>query len=263
MKPILALALAAGLTLAAPAGAEIYGTYSNGCIRGAVELPRKSPLYQVQYWGAARNFGHRDLVAFIQDLAQRAHEAGIPRILVGDLSKTYGGPFGSKSAHGSHQIGLDVDVSFDYAEPLKSSAELRNPRDVLLVKNGKLTRDFTPDRISLMRLAALDPRVERIFVAPQIKLGICEATASEAGRASWLRKIRPWYGHRGHMHIRIACPKDSPGCKPQAAPPAGDGCGAELMSWFEPPKPQPANQKPKPKPKKVLPPECELILKGK
>jgi penicillin-insensitive murein endopeptidase len=30
--------------------------------------------------------------------------------------------------------------------------------------------------------------------------------------------------HDGHVHLRILCPKNSPKCIPQEAPPEGDGC---------------------------------------
>jgi penicillin-insensitive murein endopeptidase len=52
------------------------------------------------------------------------------------------------------------------------------------------------------------------------------------GQRDWLRKIRPWRGHTEHMHVRLACPAGSIDCKSQDAPPEGDGCGAELASWF-------------------------------
>ena len=80
-------------------------------------------------------------------------------------------------------------------------------------------------------------------------------------------KIRPIYGHDEHFHIRIKCPADSPGCKPQAAVAPGDGCDKSLAWWFtqEPwakPKPNP-NAKPV-KPRFVmlsdLPQACSGVL---
>jgi penicillin-insensitive murein endopeptidase len=49
----------------------------------------------------------------------------------------------------------------------------------------------------------------------------------------WLRKVRPWWGHDDHFHVRLSCPPDSPECTPQPALPAGDGCEA-LAWWFNP-----------------------------
>jgi penicillin-insensitive murein endopeptidase len=35
------------------------------------------------------------------------------------------------------------------------------------------------------------------------------------------------------MHVRLACPPGSSECVAQEPPPEGDGCGAELQSWFD------------------------------
>ena len=62
--------------------------------------------------------------------------------------------------------------------------------------------------------------VERVLVNAAIKKALCR----EAGKdRAWLATVRPYWGHDYHMHIRIRCPKDSPDCKPQDPPPAGDG----------------------------------------
>ncbi|MGD8325255.1 MAG: penicillin-insensitive murein endopeptidase, partial [Gammaproteobacteria bacterium] len=81
-----------------------------------------------------------------------------------------------------------------------------------------------------LRLAATAPNVERIFVSPLIKEAMCEQPWQDR---SFLRKLRPWYGHDDHMHVRLACPPQSPDCIAQAPPPPGDGCGSELDSWLE------------------------------
>ena len=52
------------------------------------------------------------------------------------------------------------------------------------------------------------------------------------GDRSWLRKVRPFWGHDEHFHIRIGCQPGSGGCKEQSAPPAGDGCDKSLAWWF-------------------------------
>jgi penicillin-insensitive murein endopeptidase len=86
-----------------------------------------------------------------------------------------------------------------------------------------------------------------------------------------LAKVRPYWGHFYHFHVRIGCPADSPGCTKQAPIPGDDGCGKELDDWFKlltaPPKPRPkpvAPAKPvKPKPPLTLadlPPECRTVV---
>jgi penicillin-insensitive murein endopeptidase len=47
-----------------------------------------------------------------------------------------------------------------------------------------------------------------------------------------MSKVRPWYGHADHIHVRLKCPDDSPDCRTQPAVPAGDGCDKSLSSWF-------------------------------
>ena len=242
--------------------AEIFGGYANGCIRGAQELS-SADNFQIQVWGQGRNYGHPELISYIQSLAKRVSHNKLPNLLVGDLSNRYGGPFGQGSSHGSHNTGLDVDISFDSSSPKKSAQELANPKDVYLVDTKQRpTKNFDINKVKLIYLAAIDNRVERIFVAPGIKRGLCQSFKGDD--RSWLSKIRPWFGHRAHMHVRLKCPKDSPNCIAQAPVPKGDGCGEELASWFEPPKSVAKDQKPKVvKKPKVLPVQCKAVLSGR
>ena len=59
---------------------------------------------------------------------------------------------------------------------------------------------------------------------------MCSAGSDRA----WLTKIRPWYGHDDHFHVRLACPAGNADCTPQARVAVGDGCGEELAWWFSP-----------------------------
>jgi hypothetical protein len=47
-----------------------------------------------------------------------------------------------------------------------------------------------------------------------------------------MSKVRPWYGHADHIHVRLKCPTDSPDCRAQLAVPAGNGCDKSLNHWF-------------------------------
>ncbi|SPT70306.1 penicillin-insensitive murein endopeptidase [Anaerobiospirillum thomasii] len=238
----------------------IYGSYNAGCIANSVELERNSPDYQVQIWGKGRNFGHPQTISYIEDLVRRTKDAGLPPLLIGDISLKNGGPFGSRSNHASHNTGLDVDIAFDFASPRKTQSELLKPKDVYIVKNDALTSDFDTDRIKLIYLAANDDRVDRIFVSPRIKEGMCKLFSAHKDSAIWLSRLRPWFGHKAHMHVRLKCPEGSEHCIKQQAVPEGDGCGYELMSWFLPPDPKAKNTAVKKK-KKKLPKQCSLILK--
>src|SRR5690606_16762689 len=81
----------------------------------------------------------------------------------------------------------------------------------------------------VLALAAADERVARIFVNPVIKRELCREAS---GERAWLRKIRPWWGHDAHFHVRLACPAGSPDCEPQPELPPGDGC-AEIADWMD------------------------------
>ena len=83
---------------------------------------------------------------------------------------------------------------------------------------------------------------------------------------TWLEKVRPWYGHADHIHVRLKCPADLPNCRKQEPVPAGDGCAEkELAFWFKDsilhPKPSPPPKVP-PKPLMLadLPPACKNVL---
>ena len=84
-----------------------------------------------------------------------------------------------------------------------------------------------------------DPRVARIFVFAGAKVEMC---ANATGDRSWLHKIRPWYGHNYHFHVRLNCPAGAAGCVDQDPIPAGDGC-ADAQEWvnniLNPPPPDP------------------------
>jgi len=73
------------------------------------------------------------------------------------------------------------------------------------------------------------------------------------GDLAWLRKVRPWWGHHYHFHVRLKCPVGSSGCINQVLPPVGDGC-LEARKWVEKilNPPSVPRDKPKPVPKKEI-----------
>ena len=126
---------------------------------------------------------------------------------------------------------------------------------------------WTPNHLAIIRAAAKESEVTRIFVNPAIKTALCRDAGADR---SWLSKVRPMWGHNYHFHIRIAC-QDDQSCRDQDPPPGGDGCGKELTDWlalqhkaiFGPKKPGG-----KPKPERFLtmddlPAECRQVLVAK
>jgi len=209
------------------------GTTSRGCLQGAATLPASGPGYEVVRLGRNRRFGHPNLIGYVRRLGAGARRAKLGLVIVGDLSQPRGGP--TPSGHRSHQTGLDADIG--YAAPAgvrarhlsRRAREKLSPVAVIDLKTRETTPAWTPAIVDLLALAASDPVVDRIFVNPAIKKMLCEAPAT--AKAPWQARLRPWWSHHDHFHVRLKCPADSPLCVPQAPPP-DDGCGATLAWWF-------------------------------
>ena len=248
----------------APLSARSIGAYSRGCLAGATALPVDGAAWQVMRLSRNRNWGHPALIAFLERFAARGKKIGWPGLLVGDLSQPRGGPM--ITGHASHQIGLDADIWF---LPMPAHTMSRTERETIsavsMVKMATREIDraaWTPTRMALVREAALDPHVARIFVHPAIKKTMCDEASGDRG---WLAKVRPWYGHNYHFHVRLACPAGIADCKDQDPAPAGDGCGDDLAWWLgpEPWKPSPP-EKPRPPLKLAdLPAACSTVLLAK
>ncbi|CAI0733626.1 penicillin-insensitive murein endopeptidase [Serratia quinivorans] len=234
---------------------QAVGGFANGCIIGAQPLPLNSPDYQVMRPDQRRYFGHPDLLAFIQRLSSKANQKNLGTVLIGDMAMPAGGRF--SSGHASHQSGLDVDIWLQLPRQRWSAQQLLKPQPIDLVSSdGKqvVARQWQPQIETLIKAAAQDQEVTRIFVNPAIKQRLCLDAGADR---DWLHKVRPWFGHRAHMHVRLRCPAGSLECKEQDTPPPGDGCGAELASWFVPHQPSSKPGKPVPPP---LPPTCQALL---
>lgn len=212
----------------AAGAAQAIGSTSGGCLQGAATLPASGPGYEVLHLRRNRRYGHPELVAFIKRLGKTAKKQKLGLLVVGDLSQPRGGP--TPSGHRSHQTGLDVDLGYVAPAGLRpghvSAAEREKvgPTAVIDLQTHKATPAWTPNTVKLLAAAASDPAVDRIFVNPAIKRMLCDApTRNEA----WAARLRPWWGHHDHFHVRLKCPADSAACVPQDPPP-DDGCGPSL-----------------------------------
>lgn len=247
--------------------AQSIGFYARGCLAGGKELAIDGPAWQAMRLSRNRNWGHPRLVTLIERLATEAREHdGWPGLLVGDISQPRGGPM--LTGHASHQVGLDADIWFT---PMPDSRLSRKEREELsaisMLGPDKLSVDpsiWTDSHVRLVKRAASYPEVDRIFVHPAIKKALCAGADKAGSDRSWLRTVRPYWGHHYHFHIRLGCPPDSASCKGQAAPPPGDGCGKELDDWLAliaaPPKPaKPSKPKP-PLTLAQLPGQCRAVL---
>ena len=246
--------------------ARSIGFYSRGCLAGALALPVNGPTWQVMRLSRNRNWGHPKLVEFLERLAGKAKKVGWNGLLVGDMSQPRGGPM--LTGHASHQVGLDADI---WLTPMPDHTLSREEREMMsatmVVRDDRLDVDpavWTHAHTEVIRAAAEDPGVERIFVNAAIKKALCREAGSDR---TWLTKVRPWWGHDYHFHVRIFCPPDSPQCEPQPMPESSEGCGHDLDYWFSDavihPHPESPEQPPKPKPGITmagLPAACRQVL---
>jgi penicillin-insensitive murein endopeptidase len=213
---------------------EMIGTYNKGCIAGAKEMPITGDTWQVMRLSRNRNWGSPEIIALLKRLSVKAHQdAGWPGLLIGDIGQPRGGP--ALSGHASHQIGLDADVWLTpMPDHLLSREEREDMSATMMVRNDRLDIDpkaWTSEHWKVLRDAAQEPSVQRIFVNAAIKKALCREAK---GDRSWLTKIRPWYGHDYHFHIRMRCPPGAKECHGQPDQTGGDGCSKrDLAYWFK------------------------------
>ena len=267
IKGVAAKFLFASTKLPSIGKAMAIGYYPRGCLQGGVELPVDGPNWEVMRLSRNRNWGHPELIHFLKKFAPLAAKAtGWHGILIGDMAQPRGGPL--PFGHLSHQIGLDVDIWF---MPKPDNVLTKEEREKISASNlvaasGKEVdpKVWTPADAAFIRTAAEQPDVERVLVNAAIKKRLCEMEGKN--NHSWMDKVRPWYGHADHIHVRLKCPADSPNCRKQPPVPGSDGCAAsDLAFWFSDkvlhPKPSPKPAKPRPALSMAdLPPACKTVL---
>ncbi len=285
MQPVAAEPIAkrlfGGKKLPAVMQPAVHGFYSKGCVQGAIAIPQDGETWQAMRLSRNRRWGHPATIQTVVKLSQDGKKVGWNGLLVGDISQPRGGPM--LTGHASHQIGLDADIwltqmpnkrlSYREREQLSATSMLNVNKRGQLDQTRINPKTFTKATFGIIKTAASYKQVERVLVHPTIKRELCRI---ETGDRRWLYKVRPYWGHHYHMHVRLSCPADSPNCRPQAKPRADDGCGKELKDWarlLNPPKPKKTVKKKKPtkvvkrKPKRQirlrdLPGACTVVLKA-
>ena len=246
---------------------RVIGFYTKGCLAGGEALPITGDTWQVMRLSRNRYWAHPDMVALVKRLSVKVHkDAGWPGILVGDMGQPRGGP--TLTGHASHQVGLDADIWLTpMPDHLLSREEREETSATMAVRDDRLDVDpkvWTPGHLDLIRDAAQEPSVQRIFVNAAIKKALCREAK---GDRSWLSKVRPWWGHDYHFHIRIKCPPGSPECKGQPDQGTGEGCSkSDFAYWFKDSiiHPKPSKEPPKPPTHGMtmaaLPAACKAVL---
>jgi murein endopeptidase len=132
-----------------------------------------------------RRWGTDRLISFLVTVLRDYHLAhpSAPRVLVGDISRPFGGPFGKEYGglgHASHQNGLDVDVYYPRADHA-----LRAP-----ARANEVDRVLAQDLVS--RFVAYGAQFA--FVGLHVGLGGPRAVVQAIAH------------HDDHVHVRIANP---------------------------------------------------------
>lgn len=242
---------------------EVIGFYSNGCILGATPFEISTRSWELANTRRNHQYGHSSLIRFVENLGDTSVRNGWGKLFVGDSSCAAGGVM--HEGHASHRSGLDVDIFFRFIDKNKTLTleERNNWTEEEQTKNeiakyepaektGELPKtedvkdEVNEDFFNLVKAAARESEVERIFVSPPIKKKLCKLFYKEKfdkaeDNPAWLKKIRPLLGHRSHFHVRLKCPPDSPMCRPQGEPIYGKKTGAESVGcagddiddWFK------------------------------
>lgn len=150
------------------------GSYANGCLDGASPLPLEGTGYQVLRSRTNRYYGHPNTIDFVESLALKANQKLKTTLLIGDLSLPRGGRF--SSGHSSHQTGLDIDIWLRLADSPLSYNELQLPKPMSVVDlqdYSILNHRWDKRHFELIRYAAKNDEVARIFVHPVIKEQLC------------------------------------------------------------------------------------------
>ncbi|MGC9368579.1 MAG: penicillin-insensitive murein endopeptidase [Paracoccaceae bacterium] len=251
------------------------GSYAKGCASGLVELPETGPTWQAMRLSRNRNWGHPETIAFIKRLSVEATRHGWAGLYVGDISQPRGGPM--TSGHRSHQIGLDVDIWMYPPKRVNLNRREREKLSSVSVRSADqrgLNGNWTRAHFEIIKAAAQDPVVDRIFVTAPVKIEMCRS--AKRSDKKWLQKVRPLYGHHYHFHVRLKCPAGSRDCVTQRPTVAelskgGDGCDETLTWWvtdyLNPPKTTgktdetaPKRRHPRDYTMKDLPRQCANVL---
>ncbi|MEH6360394.1 MAG: penicillin-insensitive murein endopeptidase [Amylibacter sp.] len=215
---------------------DAFGTYAKGCLAGAEQMPETGPTWQAMRLSRNRNWGHPSMISFLKRLStSAAAQPGWKGLYIGDISQPRGGPM--TSSHQSHQLGLDADV---WLLPPKRLNLSRAEREALSSKTVRskdwrtVNGNWTPAHMEVIKAAASDPAVDRIFITAPAKVWMCKHAK---GNRKWLQKVRPYWGHHYHFHVRLKCPKGSTICKTQKPTVKqlsknATGCDKDLNWWI-------------------------------
>ncbi len=207
--------------------AETFGEYSLGCLKGAQTFVGNELGIKISQKKRGRYWGHPNLIKTISDAGEFFYKMN-KSLIIGDLSMSRGGPM--IKGHNSHQNGLDVDVWFKVLDRNEEfnflESESAEMEPILKIED---------DQLKMIKFFANHEEVERIFINFDFKKKLCDDNSlNKLTRLTKEEhhKLRPWWGHDDHIHVRIKCPKDDSKCQSQNPIPEGDGCNEKDLQWW-------------------------------
>ena len=173
-------------------------------------LPINGTTWQVMRLSRNRNWGHPDLVRFLERLAAKAPQGrGWHGLLVGDMSQPRGGPM--LTGHASHQVGLDADI---WLTPMPDRELTREEREemsaTMMVRDDRLRRrseGLDADASGGDPRRGAGAEVQRIFVNAAIKKALCRDAGSDR---DWLEQGAAVVGPRLSLPRPHQLPAGSP-----------------------------------------------------
>lgn len=212
---------------------QINGAINSGSLLAPSSLLDKqkslkdNAYFRLSALSRHRYYGSFELVEFIPYIAHYARQI-IPgyELRVSDLSQKTGGQL-QNSAHRSHQSGMDVDLAYLVRNPQKGFASV--------VDSGRLSSEFlVKENFNFLMKVVNNPktRVTWVFTDKVIKSAMCKYAKEnrfldgkyKAQTVYMLSRLRHTENHDDHFHLRIACSKFHPRCKPLAAAPNENDC---------------------------------------
>ncbi len=175
---------------------------------GRLSNGRKLPKHEAyvikrdhNVYGTARTIR---LIGQVVDRYTKRADGG-PKLRIGDISKSGGGPLGG---HLSHQEGRDLDIGLvltgDLADRLHFSGA--NERNIDLRRTWILIEEFIAT--GEVRVIYLDYEIQALLYEYAKQNGVPKAKLDEyfqyprgTGRTRGL--IRHWRGHENHLHVRF------------------------------------------------------------
>ena len=240
------------------APAKAIGGYSAGCLQGAIPMPKSGPGFEMMRLSRNRYYAHPALAEVLLRAGRElAHDGNM---LYGDLAQPRGGPM--PGGHASHQSGLDADIWFYH---LPAGKKLNDRQREKIYGGSVVKKNWTelnerawkPVYGRQLMWFAGQPETERIFVNATIKQRLCREYPGDPR----LARLRPWFFHHDHFHLRLKCPVGEASCVPQ--PPAdGIECDdKDLAGWYSPETlAKVLHPKPTPPFEAALPLECKQLL---